>query len=187
PLAKDALAATGIVLASALPSRETTAHTAHGIQQQQSGRKDLDRVAVGVVPSGASLESILFATLRRSNRIPLRVPTSRREAAHLARQVAGAVSGGQAAWGVIIDESGIIGAAVANRVTGVIAALCNDETTARRARGQVGANVLCVAADIVAGPLFERILSAWIETPAQCDEDTANVIRELDRCQESAR
>ncbi len=184
PLAKDALNATGIVLASALPDSQsiaTSSSTTH------TGRKDLDRVAIGAVLSGAMLETAFVTKVRRSNLVPIRVPTPRREAAHLARQVAGAVSGGQAAWGVIIDETGLVGTAVANRVAGVIAAMCHDEAAARTARERFGANVLCVASEIVAVPLFERILCAWVDAPVKCDEDTANVIRELDRCQDAAR
>ncbi len=185
PLAKDALTATGVVLASALPDSKS-ASTSSSITNR-TGRKDLDCVAIGAVPSGAMLETALVTKLRRSNLVPIRVPTPRREAAHLARQVAGAVSGGQASWGVIIDETGLVGVAVANRVTGVVAAMCHDEAAARTARERLGANVLCVASEIVAAPLFEHILSAWVDTPAQCDEDTASVIRELDRCQDAAR
>lgn len=185
PLAKDALNETGIIVASALSHADRLPTRLTDTKHPQ--RKDVAQVAFGAVTSGHALEVALITELRRSNFIPLRVPTPRREAAHLARQVAGAVSSGHAAWGVIIDETGVVGAAVANHVTNVVAAMCHDEMTAQVARKRLGANVLCVASDVVAVEFFKRILSTWISTPPQPDEDIASVLRELDRCQDAAR
>jgi len=177
PLGADALRRYGLAVASVLPAHGPAAASAS--KPARSIRPE--HVAVGVVPAARDLEAVATATLRRAGIAPLRVPSPVRDAAQLARQVAGAVSGGQAAWGIIIDETGMAGPAIANRVPGVVAATCGDPLAARWARERLGANVLCVAAEAVASALLQEILATWIGTPAHRPPDVASVLGELDR------
>lgn len=64
----------------------------------------------------------------------------------LALAVARAVRGGQARFGVLVDGAGIGSAMAANKVPGVRAALCVDESAARNAREHNDANVLTLGA-----------------------------------------
>lgn len=138
-------------------------------------------MAIGVVPTARSLEQVVMAGVRDAGLIGVHVPSPLRDAAHLARQVAGTVSGGQAAFGVIVEETGLVGPAIANRVQGVIAATCHDPLSARWARERLGANVLCVGAELVAPALLREIMSTWMASPATAPRDLAAVVSELDR------
>lgn len=79
-------------------------------------------------------------------------------------QVARLVSTGEAERGVLFCGSGIGMSITANKVAGVRAALCHDELAAQMARRHNDANVLCVAADLVAEPLAQNIVRAWVDT-----------------------
>src|SRR3989442_7169326 len=48
-----------------------------------------------------------------------------------ARKVAEAVAAGECCWGIVVDGAGIGSCMTANKVPGVLAALCYDEATAR--------------------------------------------------------
>lgn len=182
PLARDALRAHSISLASRLPTASVT-----GMAPAERSRVPVCqgsakvRVAVGVVPTARTLEPVVMASVRDAGLIGICVPSPVREAAHLARQVAGAVSGGEATWGIIVEETGLVGPAISNRVQGVIAAACHDVLSARWARERLGANVLCLSAEVVAPALLREIVATWIATPAVVCPDIASVVRELDR------
>jgi len=182
PLARDALRAYAISLASRLPS-EAGARAGRAVSPNAgdapSGPRmpSRARVAVGAVPTARALEQVVMASLREAGFIGLRVPCPVRTAAQLARQVAGAVSGGEALFGLIVEETGLVGPAVGNRVPGVIAATCHDALSARWARQRLGANVLCVSADLVAPTLLREILSVWIATPATVPPDVAAAVK----------
>lgn len=65
----------------------------------------------------------------------------------IAREVAGAVAGGDFDYGVLICGTGIGMSIAANKVRGIRAALCHDAFTAARARQHNDANILCLAAE----------------------------------------
>ena len=60
----------------------------------------------------------------------------------IAHEVARLVASGESARGVIIDGAGIGSAMVANKVTGIRAALCYDRASARNSREHNDSNVL---------------------------------------------
>ena len=180
PLAHDALRQHGIGVASVLPGRASrSAGAGHSPRAAPRGTRAV--VATGVVPTARHLEAVISSGLRHAGMVARRVPSPVREGAHLARQVAGAVSGAQAEWGLIVDETGMVASAVANRVRGVRAAVCGTPLEARWARERLGANVLCVAGDLVAPTLMGEILEMWIATPAKLPPEIEGVLRELDR------
>lgn len=175
PLAKDALSELGLSLASALPDAAT------GSPAKVARAREVDRVAIGAVPGARKLEATVARALRDHRLVPVRVPTPIRESAHLARQVAGAVCTGQAAWGVVIDEAGVGAAAVANRVAGIVAVSCGDVLTARWARERFGADMLCVSSELVAPGLLREMLNVWIQANVHRPPEFGSIINDLDR------
>lgn len=79
--------------------------------------------------------------------------------------VAQAVSRGEADCGVLICGTGIGMSMVANRVKGVRAARCLDLYSARMARQDNDANVLCLGGRLLAPALAWEILKVFLETP----------------------
>jgi ribose 5-phosphate isomerase B len=77
------------------------------------------------------------------------------------------VIGGDADLGIVLGGSGQGEAISANKVHGVRAALCHDETTARLARNHNNANVLSMGARFVAPELAITILDVFIEATFQ--------------------
>lgn len=75
-----------------------------------------------------------------------------------------AVARGNADFGVVLGGSGQGEAISANKVHGVRAALCHDETTARLARQHNDANVLSLGARILAPELALIIVDLFLAT-----------------------
>ncbi len=83
----------------------------------------------------------------------------------IAVDVAHRVASGEADVGVVVDGAGIGSAMVANKVTGVRAALCYDLSTARNAREHNHANVLSLGAALIGDGLAWQITQEFIATP----------------------
>jgi ribose 5-phosphate isomerase B len=83
-----------------------------------------------------------------------------------AGSVARAVARGEADAGIAIDGAGIGSAIAANKVKGVRAAMCTDETLARYSREHNGANVLTLGASLLPDTAAAiRIVDVWLATP----------------------
>ena len=83
-----------------------------------------------------------------------------------AGMVAKAVARGEADAGIALDGAGIGSAIAANKVRGVRAAMCTDETIARYSREHNGANVLTLGATLLSGSEAAiRIVDVWLGTP----------------------
>lgn len=83
----------------------------------------------------------------------------------MALRVAEAVSRGQCRYGILIDGAGIGSCMTANKVPGVLAALCYDETTARNSREHNFANVLTLGGRLISPQVMRQIVRTWLETP----------------------
>jgi len=81
-----------------------------------------------------------------------------------AREVAQTVADGRARLGLLICKTGIGMSMTANKVSGVRAALVQDEETAKLTRQHNNANVLCLGTASTDDALAKRILDAFIET-----------------------
>ena len=66
-----------------------------------------------------------------------------------AARVAKSVARHEADAGIVIDGAGIGSAIAANKIPGVRAAVCHDQTMARYARQHNGANVLSLSATLI--------------------------------------
>ncbi|MBD0325281.1 MAG: ribose 5-phosphate isomerase B [Pyrinomonadaceae bacterium] len=75
-----------------------------------------------------------------------------------------AVAAGEVERGVLICGSGIGISMAANKVTGVRAALCWNEETARLAREHNDANILCFGARFIEPALAARMVRVFMET-----------------------
>jgi ribose 5-phosphate isomerase B len=75
------------------------------------------------------------------------------------------VSQGRAARGILIDGAGIGSCMAANKVPGVRAAMCYDQSTALNSREHNDANVLTLGAGLIGEALARQIVKIWLETP----------------------
>ena len=82
-----------------------------------------------------------------------------------AAAVARAVARKEAEAGIVIDGAGLGSAIAANKVRGVRAAMCNDETLARYSREHNGANVIALGATLIGVDAARRIVDVWLATP----------------------
>jgi ribose 5-phosphate isomerase B len=82
-------------------------------------------------------------------------------------KLARAISGGKFNRGILICKSGIGNSIVANRFSGVRAALCYNLKAARLSREHNDSNVLVLGSAFVNKSQAEDIISAWLDTPFQ--------------------
>ncbi len=130
-----------------------------------------DRIAVGSDHGGFTLKQHLKGWLEGRGYQVLDCGThdgSRCDYPVIAAKVAGLVSTGDCARGVVIDGAGIGSAMMANKLRGVRASLCYDVSSASNAREHNDANVLTLGARLIGEGLAEQILETWLTT--QCTE-----------------
>jgi len=75
-----------------------------------------------------------------------------------------AVSKKQADRAILACGTGIGMSIAANKVKGILAALCHDELSAQISRHHNNANVLCISADLVGEVLLRKIVEVWLNT-----------------------
>ncbi len=130
------------------------------------------RVAVGSDHRGLLLKQALVRHLRAAGRqvddLGAHAPEPPVDYPDVAAAVARAVACREADAGIVIDAGGTGSAVAANKVAGVRAAVCVDETMARYAREHNGANVLALGASFVPDPdVACRIADVFLATPMQ--------------------
>ena len=74
------------------------------------------------------------------------------------------VARGDTQRGILLCGTGIGMSMVANKVSGIRAALCHDELTAELSRRHNDANVLCLPADLIGEELIRRVVDIWLRT-----------------------
>jgi ribose 5-phosphate isomerase B len=160
PLAKDTLAArrvTVIPAGSADPSLPTDLAPA----------ADIRRVAIGSDHTGIALKRTLVSHLRGRGVAVLDLGTDKPEPVDypdIAAAVAKSVARGESDAGIVIDGAGIGSAIAANKIRGIRAAMCPNETIARYAREHNGANVITLGSSLLDGDAAIRILDTWMGT-----------------------
>jgi ribose 5-phosphate isomerase B len=129
---------------------------------------DVRRVAIGSDHSGVALKSKLREHLRGTGLTVQDVGTHGSDAVDypdIAVQVAKLVAHREADAGIVIDGAGLGSAIAANKVDGVRAAMCTDQTLARYAREHNGANVLAIGATLVSADAATGIVQTFLTTP----------------------
>jgi ribose 5-phosphate isomerase B len=97
-----------------------------------------------------------------------------------AAAAATAVARGEADAAIVIDGAGLGSTIVANKIPGVRAAMCLNQTLARYAREHNGANVLALGATLVSTDQALLIADAFLGTPMR----EARYIRRLAKIRE---
>ena len=162
PLAKDTLSARRVTVVPA-------GSLDPALPADLAPPADVRRVTIGSDHSGVALKRSLVAHLRGLGIAVLDVGTDGAEPVDypdIAAAVAKSVARKEADAGIVIDGAGIGSAIAANKIRGIRAAMCQDETTARYAREHNGANVLSLGSSLV--PSVEaaiRIVEVWLATP----------------------
>ena len=129
---------------------------------------DVRRVVIGSDHSGVALKRALVQHLRGKGLSVTDVGTDGTDPVDypdIAAAVGLAVARKEADAGIVIDGAGIGSAIAANKIRGVRAAMCLDETTARYSREHNGANVLALGASLLPGAdAAFRIVDLWLGT-----------------------
>ena len=81
-----------------------------------------------------------------------------------AEKVAGAVSRGEAALGILVCGTGIGMSIVANKFPGVRAALATDEFMAQMAKEHNNANILVLGGRVLSVALATKMVSVWLDS-----------------------
>src|SRR5688572_11919920 len=156
--------------ADTLKARRVTVISEDLIDRSDDGlapAADIRRVAVGSDHTGLSLKAAIVAALRAKGIAiddlgtwtadPVDYPDT-------AARVAKAVARGEADAGIVIDGAGIGSAIVANKIAGVRAAVCHDQTMARYARQHNGANVLSLGSTLIQTKDALDVINVWLNT-----------------------
>jgi ribose 5-phosphate isomerase B len=160
PLARDTLAERRVVV---VPAGSADPH----LPADLAPVSDVRRVAIGSDHTGLVLKRALVQHLRGRGIAVQDVGTDTTDPVDypdVAGAVAVAVARREADAGIAIDGAGIGSTIAANKVRGIRAALCLDETLARYSREHNGANVLALGATLVAPDAAIRIVDVWLGT-----------------------
>jgi len=129
---------------------------------------DIRRVAIGNDHTGIALKKALVQHLRGRGLAVTDLGTDTTDPVDypdIAAAVAKVVARGEADAGIVIDGAGIGSAIAANKVRGIRAAMCTDETIARYSREHNGANVITLGSTLLSGPdTAIRIVDVWLGT-----------------------
>jgi ribose 5-phosphate isomerase B len=122
---------------------------------------DIRRIVIGSDHTGLTMKRALVAHLRGRGLAVLDVGTDKTEPVDypdIAAAVALSVSRGE-------SDAGIGSAIAANKVRGIRAAMCVNETIARYSREHNGANVITLGSTLLDGPdAAIRIVEIWMST-----------------------
>ncbi len=130
------------------------------------GKSDGRRVAIGGDHGGHELKEMLKAMLSADYEV-IDCGTNSKDPVDypdIAVAVARLVAAGDAWRGIIIDGAGIGSCMVANKVSGVRAAMCYDQATAVNSREHNNANVLTLGAGLIGPNLAQQIVRTWLST-----------------------
>lgn len=131
---------------------------------------DVRRIVIGSDHTGVALKQHLVSALRgRGLAVQAVGPEGAAPAPadypDIAEHVGLAVVRNEADAGIVIDGAGLGSTMAANKVAGVRAALCLNETLARYARQHNGANVLALGATLVSAGDALAIVETFLKTP----------------------
>lgn len=182
PLARDTLAARRVTVVGA---------GAHDplLARDLAPASDIRRVAIGSDHTGVALKRGLLQHLRGRGLAVQDLGTDGPDPVDypdIAGAVALAVARKEADAGIVIDGAGIGSAIAANKIRGVRAAMCPDETIARYSREHNGANVMTLGSTLLSGlDAAIRIVDVWLGT-AMREERYIRRLAKIRRLEERA-
>src|SRR4029079_12795874 len=159
PLAKDTLNARRVVVISDAIGDDAT---------NLAPRADIRTVALGGAHTSLTLKRAIVVHLRGRGIAAHDLGTTTSDPVDYPDTAAAAatqVARGEADAGIVIDGAGLGSAIAANKVRGVRAAMCLNETLARYARQHNGANVLALGSTLVGRDEARAIVDTFIDTP----------------------
>jgi ribose 5-phosphate isomerase B len=125
------------------------------------------KIALANDHAGLELKKEISAWLTAHGHEVLDFGTATSDAADLPDHVypaALAVSRGEADRAIFVDGVGYGSAMIANKVSGVFAAVCQDSFCAELARSHSDTNVLCIGGKIIGSALAMEIVRVWMTT-----------------------
>ncbi len=129
---------------------------------------DIRRVGIGSDHSGVALKSAIREALRNRGVAVDDIGTHGPDPVDypdIAAQVARLVARREVDAGIVIDGAGLGSTIAANKIDGVRAAMCMDQTLARYAREHNGANVLALGATLITTEAAQAIVQTFLTTP----------------------
>jgi ribose 5-phosphate isomerase B len=129
---------------------------------------DIRRVGIGSDHAGVALKTTLREALRARGVAVEDVGTHSIDPVDypdIASQVGRLVARREVDAGIVIDGAGLGSAIAANKIDGVRAAMCTDQTLARYAREHNGANVLALGATLITPAAAQTIVQTFLSTP----------------------
>ena len=129
---------------------------------------EVRRVAIGADHGGYELKTKLIPVLQARGLEVADLGTHSVQPCDypkIGSRVAAAISEGIFDRGILLCKSGIGIAIVANKLSGVRAAVCGDLFDAERSRAHNDANILVLGAEKLTAARAQRILVTWLTTP----------------------
>lgn len=161
PLARDTLAARRVTV---IPAGAADPN----LPADLAPVADVRRVAIGNDHTGVGMKTALVQHLRGRGLAVTDLGTGTADPVDypdVASAVARTVAHGEADAGIVIDGAGIGSAIAANKIRGIRAAMCTDETIARYSREHNGANVITLGSSLLSGnDTAIRIVDVWLGT-----------------------
>lgn len=128
------------------------------------------RIAIGSDHTGLAMKSAIVEHLRKQGLKVEDFGTNTTDAVDypdIAGRVAKAVARNEADAGIVIDGAGIGSTMAANKVRGVRAAMCVNQTIARYAREHNGAHVAALGSTLISIDEARAIVDVFLTTPTQ--------------------
>ena len=125
------------------------------------------KIAIGCDHGGIDLKESVVSFLKESGCEVLDMGCNSHDSVNypdFGNAVCKSVLANEADKGILICGTGIGMSMVANRYTGIRAALCHELFSARMSREHNDSNVLCLGARIVGPGLALEIVKTWLET-----------------------
>ena len=159
PLAQDTLHARRVTVVADIPDADLAALAPVAV---------IRTVAVAGDHTSLALKATLIQHLRGRGLAAHDLGTTTTDAVDYPDTAAAAavqVARGEADAGIVIDGAGLGSCIAANKIAGVRAAMCTNETLARYARQHNGANVLALGSTLVSAAEAVAVTDVFLDTP----------------------
>lgn len=126
------------------------------------------KLAIGSDHGGFALKEVVLAYLKKLGHDIHDVGCFANESVDypgFADLVCEQVTKGEVDKGILICGTGIGMSMAANKHTGIRAALCSEQYTARMSREHNDANILCMGERVTGPGVAEEIVRTWLSTP----------------------